>query len=327
MSQFFLLLVFQLTLFAQSVTVTVKRILVPGNNITWQGNDVKELIASEKPKEITAVIQDKRIAEVYLIGGQSNATGQGYVENMLDSMKINKGVMIFHSGAPHLNSGFPAYNWQPMHQASESPDRFGPELGFASVIESSLPNSQIAVIKHAHSGTNLYAEWNPGKNVDDSSNWGIQFKEFMKTVTAGLDSLRQRGYEPVVKGMLWQQGEQEALAADSISVQYGILLKHFISRVREQCKSPQMIFVFGYVCPPPMNSPGIRTVRQAQHDIDQDSGMSLAVKRAFVIPTDDLSHRANDKNTKYPKDHLHFGTNGTWVLGWRMGDKINQALK
>jgi len=235
--------------------------------------------------------------------------------------------MIFHSGTPHLNSGLPAYNWQPMHQASESPDRFGPELGFASVIKSSLPNSQIAIIKHAHSGTNLYAEWNPGQNGNDSAHWGFQFTEFVKTVNAGMDSLRQRGYEPIVKGMLWQQGEQEALAVDSISIQYGILLRHFISRVREQFKAPQMIFVYGYVCPPPMSSPGIRTVRQAQHDIDQDSGMSLAVPRAFVIPTDDLSHRANDKNTKYPKDHLHFGTNGTWVLGWRMGDKINQYLK
>jgi len=88
-----------------------------------------------------------------------------------------------------------------------------------------------------------------------------------------------------------------------------------------------MIFVYGYVCPPPLNSPGIKTVRKAQHDVDQDSGMALAVKLAFVIPTDDLSHRANDRNTRYPKDHLHFGTDGIWVLGLRMAERINQELK
>lgn len=281
-------------------------------------------ISDELNREILALILNKKIAEVYLIGGQSNATGQGYLANMADSMKINKAVMIFHSGAPHLNSGLPAYTWQPMHQASESPDRFGPESGFSSKIKSVLPNAAIAIIKHAHSGTNLYAEWAPGNNLDDTIRWGVQFKEFIKTVNAGLDSLRERGYEPFIKGMLWQQGEAEAYSPDSISVQYGILLKHFIGRLREQFNVPKMPFVYGYVCPPPLTGRGISTVRQAQHDIDQQSEMALSVQRAFVVQTDDLSRRATECNTNYPQDQLHFGTDGTWVLGVRMAQIINE---
>jgi predicted AAA+ superfamily ATPase len=68
-----------------------------------------------------------------------------------------------------------------MHQVSESPDRFGLELGFSSMITAVNQNSQITIIKHAHSGTNLYEEWNPGKHEQDTVHWGIQFKEFVKT--------------------------------------------------------------------------------------------------------------------------------------------------
>ncbi|MEP7142052.1 MAG: sialate O-acetylesterase [Ferruginibacter sp.] len=297
----------------------------PGLPVGLPLSEAKD-ISDELTHEIDALIQNKKIVEVYLVGGQSNATGQGYLANMNDTMKINKMVMLFHSGSPHLESGLPAYTWQPMHQASESPDRFGPELGFASRIRATTPGATIAIIKHAHSGTNLYAQWNPGSNVTDTMHWGEQFKEFMNTVNEGTDSLRKRGYEPVIKGMMWQQGEQEAYAVDSISVQYGILLKHFIARVRGQLHAPRMVFVYGYICPPPLDGPGVRTVRQAQHDIDQGSGMALSVNRAFVIATDDLSQRANDKDTKYPQDHLHFGTDGTWVLGVRMALTINDAL-
>ena len=93
--------------------------------------------------------------------------------------------------------------------------------------------------------------------------------------------------------------------------------------VREQLHCRKMLFVYGYVCPPPLTGSGISTVRQAQHDIDQQSGMALSVNRAFVVQTDDLNRRANDRNTNYPQDQLHFGTDGIWLLGVRMAQIIN----
>jgi hypothetical protein len=125
--------------------------------------------------------------------------------------------------------------------------------------------------------------------------------------------------------MLWQQGEQEAYSVDSISIQYGILLLNFIGRVRQQYYVPRMAFVYGYVCPPPLTRADIKTVRQAEHDMDQNSGMALAVKRAYVVETDDLSHRSKEKNSPVPNDELHFGTDGIWILGVRMAQKMNAA--
>src|SRR3978361_1161500 len=127
-----------------------------------------------------------KIIDVYLIGGQSNATGQVYLKNLPTDFKLNKDVIIFHSGKPHLNSGLPAFTWLPLHQASESPDRFGPEIGFGNRIKELYPTQNIAIIKHAHSGTNLFEDWKPGETLNDTLNWGPQFKPFVQTVMLGL---------------------------------------------------------------------------------------------------------------------------------------------
>jgi hypothetical protein len=268
------------------------------------------------------IAQKRKLIEVYLIAGQSNATGQGYVANMSDTMKVDRKVLIFHSGKPHLNSGLAPFEFAPLHQASESPDRFGPELGLGTTLQKLKPQSHIGIIKHAHSGTDLYNQWNPGKSEQDTTDWGVQFKVLVQTVNSGMDSLRKRGYAPTIKGMLWQQGENDADRGDSISLQYGKNLVHFIKRVRQQFKAPKMMFVYGYVYPPPNAGKGITNVRQAEHDIDQDAHTPLSVKRAFVVSTDDLSQRSDDPNTPYPKDHVHFGTKGTWGLGVRMAEMI-----
>lgn len=269
--------------------------------------------------------QKSKTIDVYLIGGQSNATGQGYMKNLPDTAHIDTAVWLFHSGQPYLNSGKPAYVWLPLHQASESPDRFGPELGFGSKIHQLYPKRKIALIKHALSGSSLYSDWKPGENVQDSITWGKQYKEFVRTVDRALAALRSQGYKPLIRGMVWQQGEADAAASDSISKQYAANLTHLIGRVRKQFKVPGMPFVYGYVLPPPNVGAGRDIVRKAEHDIDQDSKTPWAVKRAFVVETDDLSLRANDKNSPYPKDTRHFGTSGAWLLGVRMAQKMAVA--
>jgi hypothetical protein len=267
--------------------------------------------------------------EVFLIGGQSNATGQGYLRNLPAGTTFDQRVMLFHSGRPHLNSGGEPNAWIPLRQASESPDRFGPEIGFGNRIQQLLPNRRIALIKHAHSGTNLFAQWNPGANATDRAQWGPQFTIFVDTVEGGLAGLRAQGYQPVVRGMIWQQGENDANGGPN-SENYGRNLAHFIQRVREQFNAPNMVFVYGYVLPP-QTAPQYRgrdAVRQGEHDVDQNSGSPLAVQGAFVVPTDDLSHRADDPGMtgNLQNDHLHFGTSGMLELGRRMADRIYEGL-
>jgi hypothetical protein len=266
--------------------------------------------------------------DVYLIAGQSNATGQGYTKNLPASFVVNTKVDLFHSA--DIISGAAALSWIPLRHASEAPDaageRFGPELGFGNAIQSFYEQRQVAIIKHAKSATNLVQEWAPGTDVDDSAHFGAEFKTFVATVDLGLQGLRDRGLTPILRGMLWQQGEADADLGGSAAAQYGQNLAAFIGRVRQQWAAPGMLFVYGYVYPASNQGPGRDQVRQGEANVDQDSGDALAVSGAFVISTDGLSLRADDTSTPYPNDRIHFGTQGQLDLGLRMAQKIHDQL-
>lgn len=258
--------------------------------------------------------------DVFLIGGQSNATGQGYLKNLPDDHSIDDSVMIFHSGG-HLDSGAEPMKWHPLRQASESPDRFGPEIGFGETIAKRLPPRRIAIIKHAYSGTNLHTQWNPDTP-------GKQFVVFMDTVRAGLESLRALGDTPVVRGMIWQQGESDAKSVETAQA-YGENLAHFIEVVREQTESPEMLFAYGHVLPESdyrqSDSPAT-ILRRQQQQVAENSCHILSTRGALLVRTDGLSLRRDDPDSPHPTDDVHFGTLGTLELGRRFGDAIADAI-
>jgi hypothetical protein len=262
---------------------------------------------------------------VYLLAGQSNATGQGYVQNLPADFAINDEVMIFHSGEPALNSGKIPFSWHPLMPASESPDRFGPELSLGNRLQELYPGKKIAIIKHAKSDTDLFKQWNAGQSKYDTTEWGTEFKIFVATVNTGLDSLRELGYNPVIKGMAWQQGEADSDHEYGIySGDYAKNLKNFIFRVREQFDVPDLRFVFGYVYPLRGNklTHAREKVRNAQTAVDANSGSEWAVPNAYLIETDDLPHRADELPARFSYDHIHFSSKGMILLGQRMADRL-----
>jgi hypothetical protein len=268
---------------------------------------------------------DPLAIDVYLIAGQSNATGQGYTKNLPNGFMVPPDIELYTSGAPHLDSGAAANSWIALRAASESPDRFGPELGFGVEIRKHHPSRKLAIIKHAHSGTDLHSQWAPGASSSDRSDWGPQYVVFVDTVTPALEALRARGLHPLIRATLWQQGENDAESASSAN-DYGKNLAAFIGRVREQFQAPNMTFVYGYVLPPPNSGAGRDAVRKGQAAVDEASGDPLSVKGAHVVTTDDLSQRADDPGTPYPNDHLHFGSQGQLDLGKRMASKVHDQL-
>jgi Carbohydrate esterase, sialic acid-specific acetylesterase len=137
-----------------------------------------------------------RPIDVYLIGGQSNATGQEYMANLPGEFVPDPRVLLFHSGRPHLNSGAEPNAWVPLRQASEAPDRFSPELGFGNRLQELMPDRRIALIKHAHSGTKFFSRRNPGRDASDREHFGPQFRISVDTVERGFGGLRDRGYYP-----------------------------------------------------------------------------------------------------------------------------------
>ena len=71
-------------------------------------------------------LSSAKIVDVILIGGQSNATGQGYMRNIPKYFVINEDILFYYS--EYLNSGKGGSYWRSLCQASESIDKFGVEL-------------------------------------------------------------------------------------------------------------------------------------------------------------------------------------------------------
>jgi len=266
--------------------------------------------------------------DVYLIGGQSNTTGQGYMVNIPEEFRIDTSVIFFYSEG--LRGGGISMQWGPLCQASETPDKFGVELSMGGALKKESTEQHIALIKHALSGSNLYAQWKPGNNNADELNFGPEYKKFVHTVEEGLKGLKASGYAPAIRAMVWQQGEGDArdIAGMENSISYGKNLRHFIQRVREQFNSPDMLFVYGYVIPVPLERfTGREEVRTAQRNVDQDSGHKLALKGAKVVETDDLPLRCDEPNSPYPNDSVHFNTYGILELGSRFAGKITEDMR
>ena len=264
--------------------------------------------------------------DVFLIGGQSNATGQGYVRNIPAIFKVDTTVWFYYSR--FLNQGEGGGQWTALCQASETRDKFGVELSLGTKLQSLYPERRIALIKHALSGSNLYKQWNPGNRPGDVR--GAEYVKFVETVKNALVDLKKQGYRPIIRAMVWQQGEADArdIAGMDQSRRYGPNLKNFIEQVRKEFGCEDMLFVYGTVMP--LAAPrftGRELVKEAQAAIDEGSGSELSIKNALLIPADDLQMRCNDYKTPMPKDDVHLGTYGILTLGERFADAIYQKLK
>lgn len=264
--------------------------------------------------------------DVYLIGGQSNATGQGYMRNIPAAFKVDTTVQFYYSR--YLNQGEGGGQWTALCQASETKDKFGVELSLGTKLQSLYPERRIALIKHALSGSNLYKQWNPGNRVGETR--GTEYAKFVETVKNALADLKKQGYRPVIRAMVWQQGEADArdIAGMDQSRRYGTNLKNFIEQVRKEFGCEEMLFVYGTVMP--LAAPrftGRNLVKDAQTAIDENSGSVLSVKNALLVPADDLQMQCNDYKTPMPNDDVHLGTYGILTLGERFAEAIYKEMK
>lgn len=264
--------------------------------------------------------------DVYLIGGQSNATGQGFVKNIPQTFKADTTVLFFYSR--YLKQGIGSEKWQPLCPASETKDKFGVELSLGSQLKKYFPNQEIALIKHGLAGSNLYQQWNPGNKTN--SKQGTEYKKWLTTVKKAISELKEKGFNPIIRAMVWQQGEGDALksAGKENSEKYGENLRNLILEIRKELKAPDMLFVYGEVMPMKAERfTGRELVRQGQIMVSEMSGSPLSVKNTFLVEGDDLQMRCTDYQTTSPKDDVHLGTYGILTLGERFAKTIYENYK
>ena len=117
----------------------------------------------------------------------------------------------------------------------------GPELVFARDVTKAT-KGDIAIVKVAAGGTHLGGDWNP----DDPSGFEM-YPLLLKTVRAAMADLEERGFEPVLEGFFWHQGEND-MFDEGYRANYGPNLANFLKRVRTDLEAPELRFYIGELC-------------------------------------------------------------------------------
>lgn len=285
----------------------------------------------------TSATLNKGPIDVYLLSGQSNMQGTARSSKLSAELLSMPEIMLYAAGSGV--SGAIANKWVGLQPANGS--TFGPEIGFGERLRDLCPGRNIALIKYAASGNSLEINFKPGANATDTGNWGGSFTAMVNTYNNGIAALVADGWQPVIKGMCWQQGEQDAKDGLNVSESntsaddYGANLSHFIDRIREQFAthaSPDGIrFVLGQVLPyAPAGGdvdtrfPGRELVRQAELDLDEDSGAALAKNNTATVPTNSTDHPSHEQEVDGFKDtdEVHLNATAQLNLGKSMAYKM-----
>jgi hypothetical protein len=294
------------------------------------------LVVSEAPG-----VPDAGTIHVYLLGGQSNMQGVGRISKLPAELREIPEILLYHSN--DVSSTGPANSWISLRGAGFANGYFGPEIGFGDVMRDLHPGQAVALIKHANGGSNLEVDWKPGADNADTGNQGPQYIKFVSTVNAGINALIALGYEPEIRGMLWQQGEEDAKnglnsnTSNTSADDYAVNLSHFIARIREQFAghaSPGGIrFVLGQVLPYAPEGGHVRTtypardlVRQHQLDVDEGSGSASSVSNTAAVPTDYTTHPSheNELDGFRDTDETHINAEAQLALGRSMAYKMDK---
>ena len=244
------------------------------------------------------------MVRLFILAGQSNMNGGGNTAEIPSCRKTPPGNV-------HL------------YQDSEerpllSRERFGPEIGFAQVLASAFPDDDIVLYKLGRSGANLYYDWNPdGKSQGPEDKYRGPLYSMLFTE---VEALRQRyavgNTLPEVSGMVWMQGERDAVF-EVMAHAYERNLTAFLSAVRRDTGNRKLPVMIGQIAPRQYRLDD-NTFQHPFRHVVQQAQRTVASADALVelVETTDLPQN----------DNLHFDTAGQLLLGRRSANAYLKLL-
>ena len=234
---------------------------------------------------------------VYLLGGQSNMAGATSDASFLaGTPKGNPfpDVQIWNGGANSFTALRPGFN-----DNFGVGGGFGAEIGFGHALEAARDNGsfeseEIYLIKYAIGATSLEVDWNVNQG-------GPIYSQFTQWTNDALAKLASDGIGYDVEGMLWMQGENDAITV-SAATSYEANLNTLIADVRRRY-NPNLDFVIGRLHEEltPFFYTEANTVRQAQVNVANSNANNDWVNTdGFVVN---------------PIDGVHFDSSGHLALG------------
>ncbi len=283
-----------------------------------------------------------KVYRVYYLGGQSNMDGFGTVKEL--PAELNRpveGVMIFHGnmaldGAAVDGRGIwtvlgPGHGRR-FHSDGKTnaySDRFGVELTFARRIRKLHPEANIALIKYSRGGTSIaekaagnFGCWEPDFNGGEGDGKGInQYDHFLATIrhATAVRDIDGDGEDDtlVPAGILWMQGESDAMYTEEIARRYEANLKRLVDLIRAALRTDDLPVVIGRISDSGKNEAG----KIWKHGEIVRAAQAAFVKRdasaALVTTTDKYGY----------SDPYHYDTAGYIDLGRELAKAIAELNK
>ncbi len=232
--------------------------------------------------------------EVYLLAGQSNMDGYGYVSGLPPSLRLPQaGVILYRGAVPG-----------PLTPDSTGGSAYvGPEVAFGARL--AAEGREVALVKHAVSGTDLATFWYPGETTG-ATDVGQGWAGLESELHAAATDLDARGRPWKWAGFVWMQGESDAGSPDW-AASYDNNLTRLIRRVREETGEAELPVVLGLIACEQLCtwSEEVRAAQQAVADADP------AVQ---VVETLDLPRNV--------RDPWHYDGPSERVLGQRFAEAL-----
>lgn len=212
--------------------------------------------------------------DVFGMFGQSNM--QGYNTN-----GITDTVHVIPGTAFQYYQGFISIANDPIGNASNS--SMGP--AFAKKYFS-LTSRYICLVPSAFSGTSQTVAANTGQGTWDTT--GTLFDTSVARVVAAMAALRAAGYNPTFKGILWCQGETDAIGINgSLTTQAAYLaaFQKMIGKYRTRFGKQMPFYIYQIATQTSASDVGYASVRAAQLQIvHSDSLTNIVFTNALDFP-------------------------------------------
>lgn len=289
------------------------------------------------PIEMVSQHSEKDTIKLFFLGGQSNMEGHGRNDELPAQFKTENNAVWIFQGNPvpdgQKNGGLGLWEYlKPGHGAGFTSDgaknqhseKFGPELSFGKRIKELFPDDKIALIKYTRGGSSLdslaareYGSW----EMDYTGNGGVnQFDHFLVTITEALKvkDFDNDGRDDILIpcGILWMQGESDAVLSEETALGYFSNLKRLIDLIRISFRNDDLPVVIGKI-----SDSGLE-----QNGKVWKYGELVQYAQEKYVSSDRNAAIVRDTKVYQYSDPWHYDTDGYLRLGEKFAEAVYQLI-
>ena len=247
----------------------------------------------------------KARVRLFALGGQRNMEGEDSFVSQIPQVPAHEALARAQDEVAFrysLGGGVQVSRaWEPLGPVDDL-GNFGPELSFGARLRKSLgAKDGIAIVKFTHSGAQS-PDWAPQGSPEARRNLYPKFAAFIREA---IEDLTRQGYDVTLEGVFWHTGENDTYFGPYFR-NYAAWMQKLIAQVRLDFKQPALPWFISEQHPGSIwknmeaINTSLRTMAQSEKDI-------------FMVKTAHLPH-----------ERLHFGTQGTLLLGEELAEAYLQ---